>query len=60
LGVRVAALCTGAQYAVRGLLRSRDRDFAGRMWLHAHDAVRVRGPGLRELADDWNREHKAL
>jgi hypothetical protein len=60
LGVRVAAFCTGAQYAVRGLLRSRDRAFAGRMWLHARDAVRVRGPGLRELADDWNREHKAL
>ena len=57
---RVAALCTGAQYAARGLLRSRDRDFAGRMWLHARDAVRVRGPGLRELAEDWNREHQAL
>ena len=60
LGVRVAALCTGAQYAVRGVLRSRDRDFAGRMRLHARDAIRVRGPGLRELAEDWNREHQAL
>jgi hypothetical protein len=27
------------------------------MRLHARDAIRVRGPGLRELADDWNREH---
>ena len=44
-GVRVAALCTGAQYAARALLRSGDRDFAGRMRLHARDAIRVRGPG---------------
>jgi hypothetical protein len=28
------------------------------MWLHARDALRVRGPGLRELAEDWNREHR--
>jgi N-acetylglucosaminyl-diphospho-decaprenol L-rhamnosyltransferase len=54
-GARVAALCTGAQYAVRGLLRARDRDFAARMRLHARDSLRVAGPGLRELADDWNR-----
>jgi GT2 family glycosyltransferase len=60
LGVRVAALCTGAQYAARALLRARDRDFAGRMRLHARDAVRVRGPGLRELAEEWNKEHAAL
>jgi hypothetical protein len=58
MGVRVAALCTGAQYAARGLIRSRDRDFAGRMRLHARDAIRVQGPGLRELAEDWNREHE--
>jgi N-acetylglucosaminyl-diphospho-decaprenol L-rhamnosyltransferase len=57
LGARVAALGTGAQYAARGLLRARDRDFAGRMRLHARDAVGVRGPGLRELAEEWNREH---
>ena len=54
-GARAAALCTGAQYAVRGLMRARDRDFAGRMRLHARDSLRVAGPGLRELADDWNR-----
>jgi N-acetylglucosaminyl-diphospho-decaprenol L-rhamnosyltransferase len=60
LGIRVAALCTGAQYAARALLRVRDRDFAGRMRLHARDAVRVRGPGLRELAEEWNKEHAAL
>ena len=56
-GARVAALLTGAQYAVRGLIRARDRDFAARMRLHARDAIRVTGPGLRELAEDWNRMH---
>jgi N-acetylglucosaminyl-diphospho-decaprenol L-rhamnosyltransferase len=53
----VAALCTGAQYAARSLVRAGNRDFAGRMRLHARDAIRVRGPGLRELAEEWNREH---
>ncbi len=57
VGARVAALGTGAQYAARGVLKARDRDFAGRMRLHARDAVRVSGPGLRELAEEWNREH---
>jgi N-acetylglucosaminyl-diphospho-decaprenol L-rhamnosyltransferase len=57
VGAGVAAACTGAQYAVRGLLRRRDRDFAARMRLHARDALHVRGPGLRELAEDWNRVH---
>jgi GT2 family glycosyltransferase len=57
-GARVAALLTGAQYAVRGLLRAGDRDFAARMRLHARDAIGVSGPGLRELAEDWNRKHK--
>ena len=56
-GARVAALAMGAQYGMRALLRARDPDFAGRMRLHARDAIRVRGPGLRELAEDWNREH---
>ncbi|HEY2355742.1 MAG TPA: glycosyltransferase family 2 protein [Gaiellaceae bacterium] len=56
-GARAAALLTGAQYALRGLIRRRDRDFAARMRLHAHDAIRVDGPGLRELAEDWNRAH---
>lgn len=54
---RLAALATGTQYALRGLLRRSDRDFAARMRLHARDSLRVRGPGLRELADEWNREH---
>ncbi len=52
---RLAALCTGAQYGIRALLRRRDRDFAGRMRLHARDSLRVTGPGLRELAEDRNR-----
>ncbi len=56
-GARAAALLTGAQYALRGLIRARDRDFAARMRLHARDAIRVTGPGLRELAEDWNRAH---
>jgi GT2 family glycosyltransferase len=58
-GARAAAMLTGAQYAVRGLIRAGDRDFGARMRLHAHDAIRVTGPGLRELADDWNRENSA-
>jgi len=58
-GARVAALCTGAQYGTRALLRAHDRDFAGRMRLHARDAIWVRGPGLRELAEEWNREHES-
>ncbi len=58
-GARLAALLTGAQYALRGLLRARDRDFAARMRLHARDSIRVTGPGLRELAEEWNRTHGA-
>jgi GT2 family glycosyltransferase len=50
-GARVAALATGAQYAVRALLSPSLR---ARMSLHARDSWRVRGPGLRELADEWN------
>jgi GT2 family glycosyltransferase len=56
-GARIAALATGAQYATRALLAPvarRDPGLAGRMRLHAHDAWRVTGPGLRELADEWN------
>ena len=56
-GARTAALLTGAQYALRGLIRARDRDFSARMRLHARDALRVTGPGLRELAEEWNRTH---
>ena len=56
-GARVAAIATGAQYALRAafspLIRNR-RGLGGRMLLHARDAWRVTGPGLRELADDWN------
>ena len=54
-GARIAALATGAQYALRGLLRRGDRDFAARMRLHARNSLGVSGPGLRELAEDWNR-----
>jgi N-acetylglucosaminyl-diphospho-decaprenol L-rhamnosyltransferase len=56
-GARVAALTTGAQYAVRAALSPvarRDPGLGARMRLHAHDSWRVTGPGLRELADDWN------
>jgi GT2 family glycosyltransferase len=56
-GARVAALATGAQYAARALvapLVGRDEGAAARLRLHARDAWRVSGPGLRELADEWN------
>jgi GT2 family glycosyltransferase len=56
-GARVAALATGAQYAVRAALSPvarRDAGVGARMRLHAHDSWRVTGPGLRELADEWN------
>jgi N-acetylglucosaminyl-diphospho-decaprenol L-rhamnosyltransferase len=57
VGARIAAVATGAQYAVRaGLspLARRDPGIGARMRLHARDSWRVTGPGLRELADEWN------
>jgi GT2 family glycosyltransferase len=54
---RVAAILTGAQYAARAALApiaGRDPVVGARMRLHAQDAWRVKGPGLRELAEDWN------
>lgn len=53
-GARVAALATGAQYAVRAAAAPLARRSSRRMLLHARDAWRVTGPGLRELADEWN------
>jgi GT2 family glycosyltransferase len=53
-GARVAALATGAQYAVRAALAPLARRSSRRMLLHARDSWRVTGPGLRELADEWN------
>jgi GT2 family glycosyltransferase len=56
-GARLAAISTGAQYAARALLAPaarRDPALGSRMRLHARDAWRVTGPGLRELADEWN------
>jgi GT2 family glycosyltransferase len=59
-GARVAALATGAQYAVRAAAAPLARRSARRMLLHARDSWRVDGPGLRELADEWNgRVHTA-
>ena len=58
-GARMAALATGAQYAVRAALapvaRRGDPGLGPRMRLHARDSLRVDGPGLRELAEEWNR-----
>jgi GT2 family glycosyltransferase len=57
-GARAAALATGGQYALRaaaGTILGRDEAFRARMHLHARDSSRVDGPGLRELADEWNR-----
>ena len=56
-GARVAALATGAQYALRGVaaaLARRDPAFRARMYAHAQDSWDVHGPGLRELAEEWN------
>jgi GT2 family glycosyltransferase len=53
-GARVAALTTGAQYAVRAAAAPLARRSPRRMLLHARDSWRVTGPGLRELADEWN------
>jgi N-acetylglucosaminyl-diphospho-decaprenol L-rhamnosyltransferase len=52
---RLAALATGAQYAVRAAVAPLARRNPRRMLLHARDSWRVNGPGLRELADEWNR-----
>jgi GT2 family glycosyltransferase len=57
VGARIAALATGAQYlgaAAAGTIR-RDGSYRAGMRLHARNAWRVDGPGLRELADEWNR-----
>jgi GT2 family glycosyltransferase len=55
-GARIAALATGGQYAVRAALApiSNRRGIGPRMRLHARDSLRVDGPGLRELAEEWN------
>jgi GT2 family glycosyltransferase len=57
LGARFAAISTGVQYAARAALSPvarREPGLATRMRLHARDAWRVTGPGLRELAEEWN------
>jgi N-acetylglucosaminyl-diphospho-decaprenol L-rhamnosyltransferase len=57
VGTRIAALATGGQYlgaVAVGVIR-RDRAYRASMRLHARNAWRVDGPGLRELADEWNR-----
>jgi N-acetylglucosaminyl-diphospho-decaprenol L-rhamnosyltransferase len=53
-GARIAALATGAQYAVRAAGAPLAHRSARRMLLHTRDSWRVTGPGLRELADEWN------
>ena len=56
-GARVAALATGAQYALRAAAApfvGRGAGLGPRMRLHARDSWRVDGPGLRELAEEWN------
>jgi len=55
VGARVAALATGGQYALRAVVAPLARRSSRRMLLHARDSWRVSGPGLRELADEWNR-----
>ena len=53
-GARFAALATGAQYVLRAAAAPLARRNPRRMLLHARDSWRVSGPGLRELADEWN------
>jgi N-acetylglucosaminyl-diphospho-decaprenol L-rhamnosyltransferase len=53
-GARVAALATGGQYALRAAAAPIARRNARRMLLHARASWGVSGPGLRELADEWN------
>jgi len=53
-GARVAALATGGQYALRAAVAPLARRSSRRMLLHARDSWSVSGPGLRELADEWN------
>jgi N-acetylglucosaminyl-diphospho-decaprenol L-rhamnosyltransferase len=75
LGARLAALLTGYQYAARSALaaavvrlpdswrplRHLNGAAPARFRLHARNAWRgVSGPGLRELAEDWNRKRGAL
>jgi N-acetylglucosaminyl-diphospho-decaprenol L-rhamnosyltransferase len=54
VGARVAALATGGQYAVRAAAAPLAHRSSRRMLLHARDSWRVTGPGLRELAEEWN------
>jgi GT2 family glycosyltransferase len=54
VGARVAALATGGQYAVRAAFAPVRHRSRRRMLLHARDSWSVKGPGLRELADEWN------
>jgi hypothetical protein len=54
-GARIAALATGAQYLAAGTLGFfRGPAYRQSMRLHARNARRVDGPGLRELAEAWN------
>jgi N-acetylglucosaminyl-diphospho-decaprenol L-rhamnosyltransferase len=54
VGARAAALATGGQYALRAAVAPLAHRSSRRMLLHARDSWRVSGPGLRELADEWN------
>ena len=56
-GARIAELATGGQYlgaAAVGVI-GRDRAYRASMRLHARNAWRGGTPGLRELAEEWNR-----
>ena len=54
-GAKIAALATGAQYLAAGTLAFfRGPAYRQSMRLHARNALRVDGPGLRELAEAWN------
>jgi GT2 family glycosyltransferase len=62
VGARVAALAIGARYlaaAARGFARH-ETARAELMRRHAGNAWRVNGPGLRELAEEWNAQLVAM
>jgi GT2 family glycosyltransferase len=61
LGARVAALAMGTRYAGAAVasLRHRDSAHRARLRLHARNARRVSGPGLRELAESWNEQARS-
>jgi GT2 family glycosyltransferase len=60
LGARTAALAIGVRYAAAAVAGRRDAGHRSRMRLHARNSWRVTGPGLRELAEEWNERARRI